>query len=115
MDRIDVSDRENLTYFKETNRIHSDEKWYFLQDLKKRLKIYSGEIEADADTTQHKSHRTQVMVTTAISEPTANFDGKVALQIHTTPIAAARNSINRPAGKISLTLNKQLVEIQISD
>ena len=40
------------------------------------------------------------MVTTAVSQPTATFDGKVALQIHTNLVPAQRNSVNRPAGTI---------------
>lgn len=71
--------------------------------MKKRLKIFEGEPEALADTVQHKSHRTQVMVTTALSQPTETFDGKIGLQIHTNSIPAQRRSANRERGIIVIT------------
>lgn len=100
LSRINATDPDNLVFFDETDRVHSDEKWYYLQDLKKRLKVFRGQSEALADTTQHKSHRTQVMITTALSQPTNDFDGKCGIQIHTNAVAAQRSSVNRPAGKI---------------
>lgn len=98
--KIDTTNQNDLKYIEETKINHSDEKWYYLQELKKRVKIFAGEPEIPADQVQSKSNRTQVMVTTVLSQPTSNFDGKVCLQIHTNDVVAQRNSINRPAGTI---------------
>jgi hypothetical protein len=101
LNQIDISDPENLTYFDQTNRVHLDEKWFYLKPCSKHSKLLPDH-ESALFCTQHKSHIPKVMVSCAICEPSERFDGKAGIQVHADLVPAARTSSLRPAGTIIL-------------
>lgn len=82
------------------NRIHIDEKWFYLQVATIKRKRFEGMERHDDDTCQHKSHFTKVMFTAAIGMPGDGFDGKAAIMPLVEEHVAQRNSKNRPRGTI---------------
>ena len=98
---IDTSDTTNLTYLDHTNRVHIDEKWFYMIPVHRNImRLPDHPIEYFS--TIHKSHIPKVMITAAFSEPTPSFDGKVGIYVHGEMVPAARSSINRLKGTMEL-------------
>jgi hypothetical protein len=89
-----------LVFEEEKNTLHLDEKWWYLEIVRKTVRTFPGEDEFDFDTVAHKDHRTKFMGTAVIGYPEGDFDGRVAWINHVTATPALRNSVNRPAGTI---------------
>ena len=98
------------------NRVHVDEKWFYITKVKDRYYLVPGE-EAPERTTSHKSHVPKVMFLCAVARPRYDpgrnqwFDGKVGMWPMAHQVPAARASVNRPAGTLewkNLTVTKAL-------
>lgn len=103
LNQIDRSDPLVPRFWDQYNVIHSDEKWFYLQDLKKKRLNFPGEDEFPPDKVTSKRHRTQVMITVIVSRPSLNnpdYDGTIMIQPHGSIIPCRRNSANRPAGTL---------------
>ena len=98
LNKIDTTDPENLVYKNHHDIVSIDEKLFQTDPLRKTLKYLPDHEHHLNNHTQHKSHIPHLMVTTAISEPTNTFDGKVGIIFHGDIIPAQRNSVRRPAG-----------------
>ncbi len=87
------------------DRVHVDEKWFYLTTDGKRYYL-SREEPAPHRTCQHKSHIPKVMFLCAVarSQFDANgnciFDGKIGIWPFAVQVAAQRNSHNRQAGTL---------------
>ena len=98
LNKIDITDVNNLVYFSHQNVVSIDESWFYT-DLSRKSLEYLPDHEYHLNNfTQHKSHIPQLMITAAISEPSDTFDGKVGMLFHGEVILARRNSFRRPAG-----------------
>jgi len=99
LSQIDAQDKNNLIFKDHQQRVHLDEKWFYLERLRKSIKLIPNE-ENDIkfDTLQSKGNRTKLMFSVAISEPSETCNGLISI----IPIAntenTKRSSINRPAG-----------------
>jgi hypothetical protein len=79
LNNIDYSDIRNLKYKDQSRRVNLDEKWFFLERLRYIAKYIPGDSVSKHDTCQHKSHRSKIMITAAICQPTQAFNGKIGL------------------------------------
>lgn len=100
LSKIDVSDPNDLRYYHQNNIVHVDEKWMYVERLRKTVKSLPDHEDYPHDTVQHKSHRQKVMITAALTEPTETFDGKIAMIAHGDWVEAQRSSANRPRGTL---------------
>jgi hypothetical protein len=91
---------EVYIYEPELNVIHLDEKWWYLELMRRTRREFPGEDEFTHDIVGHKDHRTKFMGTAVIAHPHDGFNGRVAWINHVNERFAQRNSINRPAGTI---------------
>jgi hypothetical protein len=82
------------------NIIFLDEKWWYLEKLKKYRRTFPGEDRFPDDVIHHKSHQTKFMGTAVIGHPRDNFDGRVVCQNHVVATPAQRSSVYRPSGTI---------------
>lgn len=90
------------------NRVHIDEKWFFL--FRARNKYYlTADENAPRSTAINKSFITKVMFLVAVARPrhdtrrNAWFDGKIGCWPFVEQVAAKRKSKNRPAGTVMTT------------
>jgi hypothetical protein len=102
LNKVDTTDPMNLLYKNHEDIVSIDEKWFRSDPLRKTLKYLPDHARHPNNTVQHKSHIPQLMITAAISEPTATFDGKVGLIYHGDEVAAERNSRRRPRGTLEI-------------
>jgi hypothetical protein len=98
LNKIDITNVNNLVYFSHQNVVSIDESWFYTDLTRKSLKYLPDHEYHLNNSTQHKSHIPQLMITAAISEPSDTFDGKVGMLFHGEVIPARRNSVRRPAG-----------------
>jgi hypothetical protein len=102
LEKIDVSDPQNLKYYEQDNIVHVDEKFFYTTPPRKNLKFLPDHAHNPQHTMQHKSHIPKLMITSAISQPTDNFDGKCGIIYQGDIIPAPRASRNRPRGTLVL-------------
>ncbi len=98
-----------MKYQDQYDVIHSDEKWFFLHDLRKKRLNFPGEPKFKSDTCPSKRHRSQVMVTALINRPSGNnpnYDGCVMLQPHGDILPCRNASANRPSGTLEFINHK---------
>lgn len=87
------------------DRVHIDEKWFFITEQTQRLYLALGEDEPER-TCSHKSHIIKVMFLAAVAHPrfdehgNCTFDGKVGLWPFVERVRAQRSSHNRPRGTL---------------
>ncbi|KAF0714759.1 Aste57867_3712 [Aphanomyces stellatus] len=87
------------------NRVHIDEKWFFLTKVKNRFYVYEDEAVA-LRACKSKRFITKVMFLAAVARPRYDphrrcvFDGKLGIWPFVKHVAAVRNSKNRPKGTI---------------
>ncbi|KAF0688357.1 Aste57867_20021 [Aphanomyces stellatus] len=99
------------------NRVHIDEKWFFLTKVKKRFYVYEDEAVA-LRACKSKRFITKVMFLAAVARPRYDphrrcvFDGKLGIWPFVKHAAAVRNSKNRPKGTI-ITNRKMLMHMSI--
>ena len=91
----------------EKKTIHVDEKWFYVIQVKKRVRLFPGEEFPDDETTRHKSHIPKIMFLAAVGVPHRMpngewFDGKVGMWPFAQELPAVRGSARRPAGTIEL-------------
>ena len=79
-----------------------NEKYFYTTPPKRNLKYLPDHEWHPQQTIQHKSHIPKLMITSAISQPTDDFDGKCGLIFHGDIVNAQRNSRNRPRGTLLL-------------
>jgi transposase len=92
--------------FKKEIRIHVDEKWFFVQELKKKVRYLPCEERPKEKTVIHKSHIEKIMFLAAIGRPETfviddvshTWDGKIGIFPFVKWVPAKRNSKNRVAG-----------------
>ena len=98
------------------NRVHVDEKWFYITKVKDRYYLVPGEAPPQRDSA-HKNHIPKVMFLCAVARPRYDpgrnqwFDGKVGMWPMAHQVPAARASVNRPAGTMewkNLTVTKAL-------
>lgn len=81
------------------NRVHVDEKWFFL--TKKNARYYLAHDEATPHRhIRSKNHITKVMFLCAVARPRGNFDGKLGIWPFAVLTPAACSSRNRPRGAL---------------
>jgi hypothetical protein len=95
------------TFGADKNVIHIDEKWFMLQNTKRRLRIIDGQDPGD-ETVQHKSHIPKIMFLCAVGVPQQKpngqwFDGKIGIWEVAKMEPAKNNSRLRPKGTPVLT------------
>jgi hypothetical protein len=87
------------------NRIHIDEKWFYLKECCMRVYLAADE-EAPDNETRHKGHILKVMFLCAVARPRFNpttrlmWDGKIGIWPVIDWRAAQRSSRNRPRGTV---------------
>ncbi|KAF0685352.1 Aste57867_22736 [Aphanomyces stellatus] len=90
------------------NRVHVDEKWFFLTKVKRTFYVYEDE-ELAHRAAKSKRFITKVMFLAAVARPRydhhlkCTFDGKLGIWPFVQRIPAARNSKNRPRGTLITT------------
>jgi transposase len=92
--------------FKKEIRIHVDEKWFFVQELKQKVRYLPCEERPKEKTVIHKSHIEKIMFLAAIGRPETfvidavshTWDGKIGIFPFVKWVPAKRNSKNRVAG-----------------
>lgn len=89
------------------DRVHLDEKWFFLKKTKRR--VYLTPAEPDPyHHTQHKSHVPKIMFLCAVARPRVHpvtgevFDGRIGMWPFADWVPAQRGSRNRQAGTLVL-------------
>jgi len=99
-----VQERDGKYFFKnELNRVHLDEKWFYLVPTTGDVKmIPEDEFEGD-DTAIPKSHISKVMFLSAVGVPQKKpdgtiFDGKIGIWPFIETVAAKKNTTNRAKG-----------------
>lgn len=107
---IVIDEQNNLIFDEMFDRVFIDEKWFQLEMLKRKLKLFPDSQPEQFRHITHKSHPTQVMSTAAVARPrnltvdqTSNnrsweFNGLVGFMHHVNESVAQRNSVNRSAG-----------------
>jgi hypothetical protein len=85
--------------------IHVDEKWFYLTQDKKSIRIHPDDEPYQYRRVQHKSHIGKIMFLSAIGVPHRTdddqvFDGKIGIWDFTIKAPALKNSKNRPKGTI---------------
>ena len=103
LERVSNPNGRNPKFKEMNNRIHVDEKWFFLQKTKRKVRLVPGEEFPGDDTCKHKSHIPKVMFFCAIGVPHTSpnghiFDGKLGIWPSVENIAAKRHSKHRAAG-----------------
>lgn len=58
--QIITTDPTRLTFLSQKDRIHIDEKWFYLERLRVKRQVIPGQPRFDDETVGHKSHRTKV-------------------------------------------------------
>ena len=90
---------ETGEYFDMYDRIHVDEKWFYL--MEDGVTYYLLDDEDDpVRTVRHKGHIQKVMFLCAVARPHGNFDGKIGIWPVGEQTPAARSSRNRPRGTL---------------
>ncbi|KAH9114660.1 hypothetical protein AeMF1_011275 [Aphanomyces euteiches] len=98
--------------------IHVDEKWFWLDEIDRKIYITCNEEEPHRECTS-KNFRTKVMFLCGVARPrfdengVCTFDGKLGLWPFVQQVAAARSSRNRPRGTLetqSINVNKSVYE-----
>ena len=92
--------------FKKELRIHVDEKWFFVQELKQKVRYLPCEDRPKEKTVVHKSHIEKIMFLAAIGRPETfvvdgvshYWDGKIGIFPFVQWAPAKRNSKNRVKG-----------------
>ena len=92
-----------LMQFKKEIRIHVDEKWFFVQELKQKVRYLPCEERPKEKTVIHKSHIEKIMFLAAIGRPETfvidgvshYWDGKIGIFPFVQWAPAKRNSKNR--------------------
>ncbi|CAB9529989.1 transposon protein [Seminavis robusta] len=106
LEQIDTESRHGRASYKfhgQYNKVHLDEKWFFLTRNKETYILLDDE-ELPDRATKHKSHITKVMFLCAQARPRkdhatgAIWDGKIGMWPIGHYTTALRNSCNRPAG-----------------
>jgi hypothetical protein len=95
-----------LYVFRKEVRIHVDEKWFFVQELKMKVRYLPCEERPKERTVIHKSHIQKIMFLAAIGRPEAftvdgvthHFNWKIGIFPFVKWVPAARNSKNRAKG-----------------
>lgn len=98
LQEIDYLNHGYLKYRYQHDRAYLDEKWFKLNRIKRKQKVFINSPEIEPERMQNKANPTQVMFTAVISQPRDDFDGKLTLVPHVEEVPAQRNSANRPAG-----------------
>jgi hypothetical protein len=85
--------------------IHVDEKWFYLTENKKIIRMHPDDEPYQHRRVQHKSHIGKIMFLSAIGVPHRTedgqvFDGKIGIWDFTIKAPAVKNSKNRPKGTI---------------
>jgi len=92
---------EHRKFKNQNNHIHIDEKWFYVQRTRRKLKILPGQ-SFKAQDTRHKSHIRKVMFIAVIGKPHmvdgVFWDGKIGMFPVIAMGVAKKNSANRPAG-----------------
>lgn len=89
------------------NRVHVDEKWFYLTQVNKKLYLLPEE-ESPVRTCHHKGYIIKVMFLAAVARPRHDeergemFDGKLGIWPFVEWIPAQRNSVNRPHGTLEM-------------
>jgi hypothetical protein len=110
LERVDFclserSDNDIGRYRDMYNRVHVDEKWFYITKVKDRYYLVPGEAPPER-TTSHKNHIPKVMFLCAVARPRFDpgrnqwFDGKIGMWPIAEQVPAARASVNRPAGTL---------------
>lgn len=98
----------NVYEFVEENRIHVDEKWFYVAPVKERIKTIEGQSPPKRQKVQHKSHIPKLMFISAIGTPRTlpaknlipekHWDGKITVLPFAREAVAKRSSKNRVKG-----------------
>ena len=83
--------------------IHVDESWFYMRQLKYKLKVSADTILPKAPSTQHKSHIKKVLFVVAMARPQKDFDGKIGCWAVTEGVLAKIDSKNRKKGTVTQT------------
>ena len=75
LDKVDTTQKGMWVPQLET--IHVDESWFYMRQLKYKLKVSADTILPEAPSTQHKSHIKKVLFVVAMARPQKDFDGKI--------------------------------------
>ena len=87
------------------DRVHIDEKWFYLTQIKERYYLAPGE-EPPKRAIQSKSFIPKIMFLVAVARPRWDhdrnrmFDGKIGMWPFAQQVPAERNSVNRPRGTL---------------
>ncbi|KAH9103658.1 hypothetical protein AeMF1_020114 [Aphanomyces euteiches] len=106
----------NQSFVDMHNYVHVDEKWFYLEKVKRRFYVYDDE---DLPSRRAKSKRviTKVMFVAAVARPRFDhhtkkyFDGKLGVWPFVEKIPAKRGSKNRPRGAI--VTSPQIVDSKV--
>jgi hypothetical protein len=109
MARVDYAleevDQQTLDFVDMYDRIHVDEKWFYLTHDKQGYYLANDEEEPKRKC-KNKLHITKVMILVAQARPRFNtttnqwWDGKIGMWPIGKMVPAPRNSVNRPAGTL---------------
>ena len=98
------------------DRVHVDDKWFYLTRVYQRYYLVDGE-DGPHRTISHKNHIPKVMFLCAIAHPHFDssrnqwFDGKIGMWPLAEQVLAKRNSRNRAAGTLvwkTTNINKDI-------
>lgn len=98
-----LEQRDGMLYEEMYDRIHVDEKWFNLTQVKSKFYLAAGE-EPPNRSTRHKSHIPKVMFLAAVARPhwdpveNREWDGKIGIWPVGRIVLAQRSSRNRPRG-----------------
>jgi hypothetical protein len=98
-------ENDNGMYKEMYDRVHVDEKWFYITKLKDRYYLVPGEPPPER-TTSHKNHIPKVMFLCAVARPRWDpgrnqwFDGKIGMWPVAHQVPAARTSVNRVRGTL---------------
>lgn len=89
-------------------RVHIDEKWFYLLENKRTVIVGREEVAPVERAAQHKSHIPKAMFISVVArpDPNFNFNGLIAIEACTEIVVAQRHSKHRKAG--------DLVEVDVS-
>jgi len=104
LDFIEVDEQGRLWFHDMMDYVYIDEKWFRLEEIKRKLKRFPDSPPEPHYHVQSKSHLTQVMCSVGIARPRMSevsgqyFNGLLSLMPHIEYHEAQRNSRNRPRG-----------------
>jgi hypothetical protein len=102
LNQIDISNKRQLVFKPQTNRVHWDEKWFNQQPTVFKRKVFPDSDEFPAPSLPSKSNMPKIMFGLAVTEPIQDHSGLLALQPFAQDVPAERRSFNREAGTIEV-------------